>query len=59
MNVELFAVTGVAGRNDKRPPVDAKTDVTDKAFVQDRIYDFAIEIAALRQSLQSGALSLL
>src|SRR4051794_39988056 len=58
MNVKLVVNARVPGWNHKRLTVRDEPDVTDKPLVESRVNSFAIEVAALRQTFEFGAIGL-
>ena len=48
----------ITSRNNKRLPLRREADVTNKSLIENSVNSLAIEMAALRQSLQLRALGL-
>ena len=56
MKVHLVFGARVAGRNNKRPALNRKANMTDEAFVQDAVNQLSIKDAALRLTFECCAL---
>src|SRR5690242_14231432 len=58
VHIKLVVNASIARRNHERLSIDDEADVTDETLVENRVDRLAIEVAALRQTLELGAISL-
>ena len=58
MDVEIIPDTGKCRGYNVRLSINAKTDVTNKRLIKDRVYGFSFKMPALWQSSKAGLFGL-